>query len=123
MARVTGCRKPTKRLVSKTASGMGLRLGFYGFRVQALRAKGLIRATHPDTASAGVEDLVTALSVAAALGMRTELAHCHAAFAWARTPDMSQHINEARRLYGMLRMTGWCEHLLNMAESNRRIYC
>jgi tetratricopeptide (TPR) repeat protein len=105
------------------ASAMGLRYRFYGFHIQALRARGVIRAANPATAQDGIGDLRTALSVAAGSGMRTEVAHCHAAFAFARTPDMAHHIQEAQRLYGMLDMAPWCEQILKSAERGTRSYC
>jgi tetratricopeptide (TPR) repeat protein len=108
---------------AEEASAMGLRYRFSGFHVQALRARGLIRAANPATLQDGIGDLRTALSVAAGLGMRTEVAHCHAAFAFSRSPDMAHHIQEAQRLYGILDMASWSEQILKSAECGKRAYC
>ncbi len=108
---------------AQEAVDMGLQFGFYGFHVQALRARGLIRASSPATAAAGVEDLVTALSAAARMEMRTQVAHCHASFVLARTSDMTFHVDEAQRLYEKLNMRAWWEHLLKAAKRGDRVYC
>jgi hypothetical protein len=55
--------------------------------------------------------------------MRAEVAHCHAAFILANTPDKAHHVKEAQRLYGLLEMTPWCERVLGVAESGSRAYC
>jgi hypothetical protein len=55
--------------------------------------------------------------------MRTEVAHCHAAFAFSRSPDMAHHIQEAQRLYGILDMASWSEQILKSAECGKRAYC
>lgn len=102
---------------------MGDRFGFNCFRIQALRARGLIHCGRPATTAAGLEDLAVALSVAEKLGMRGVAAHCHASFVLARTGDASHHRDEARRLFDELNMMAWWNHLLKMYELGRRVYC
>jgi class 3 adenylate cyclase len=97
------------------------RFGFNGYRVAALRVRGLVRTLG---GPGDIDDgLTAAIELAARLGMRTEVAHCHAAMVVARIGDRTHHLNSARDIYGELEMTEWLEQILNLSASNRIVYC
>jgi len=85
--------------------------------VQALRALGLVQAAAPDTAT-----LEEALRLAEELGMRAEIAHCHAALAVAGGGDAAVHCAVAGRLYRDLGMSAWFERLQPAFAAGRMWY-
>ena len=64
-----------------------------------------------------VDDLNAALALASVLGMRVEMAHCHAALAVSRTDEAAGHLEAARRMYAELGMTDWLDRFLGRSKS------
>nr|WP_283949879.1 adenylate/guanylate cyclase domain-containing protein [Limobrevibacterium gyesilva] len=87
------------------------RFGFHGFRVPALRARGIALAMAAGREDAGSDVLADALRLARSLRMAAEVAHCHAALAACGAPDREEHRHEAQSRYAALGMTDWFESL------------
>jgi class 3 adenylate cyclase/tetratricopeptide (TPR) repeat protein len=91
---------------------LALKYGFKGFAVLSMRGRGLVRMGAPGRVAEAVDDLNAALALASVLGMRVEMAHCHAALGLSPADDASGHLEAARHLYAELGMTHWFEHLV-----------
>jgi hypothetical protein len=86
---------------------MANRLGFHGYRVQALRAQGLVLAETSGLEDEGIATLLAAMDLAEELSMRAEIAHGHMTLAAVSAPDSHTHLDEAARRYAELGMTDW----------------
>jgi class 3 adenylate cyclase/tetratricopeptide (TPR) repeat protein len=86
---------------------MANRLGFHGYRVQAMRAQGLVLAGTSGLEDEGLATLQAALALAEALSMQAEIAHGHMTLAAVSAPDSHAHLGEAERRYAELGMTDW----------------
>jgi class 3 adenylate cyclase/tetratricopeptide (TPR) repeat protein/anti-anti-sigma regulatory factor len=102
---------------------MANRFGFNCFRIQALRARGLVRCGRPASSTAGLEDLGTALAAAQKLSMRGAVAYCHAAFVLAATGNASKHQDEASHMFKEFEMLPWWQHVLEANARGKRVYC
>jgi hypothetical protein len=67
--------------------------------------------------------LGAAFELAARLGMRAELAHCHAAMVVARVGDSGFHTKAAQEIFQKVGMTEWFEYILTMSTPQRLGYC
>ena len=94
------------------------KFGFDGFRVAALRARGLVQSEGFKPTSSGLDDLRSALALASRLKLRAEVAHCHAALGFARVDDPAHHLDMAGNIYKSLGMSRWFEHLLDVSMSS-----
>jgi class 3 adenylate cyclase/tetratricopeptide (TPR) repeat protein len=88
---------------------MAGRLGFHGFRVQALRAQGLVLVGTSGLEDEGLAVLAAALALAETLHMRAEIAHGHMILATANAPSAHTHLEEAAHRYETLGMADWCD--------------
>jgi tetratricopeptide (TPR) repeat protein len=96
---------------------------FNGFRVAALRARGLCRIGATTFISNALDDLQSALALASRLKMRAEVANCHAALGFARAGDAARHLDVARDIYNEIGMTPWFEQLLGVSMSSEIVWC
>jgi class 3 adenylate cyclase/tetratricopeptide (TPR) repeat protein len=91
---------------------VALNYEFNGSRVLALRVRGLVRAMSGSSVARAIDDLRVALALASALGMRPEIAHCHAALGLlCGNDDEHQHLQTARSIYQSLDMSESVERL------------
>jgi tetratricopeptide (TPR) repeat protein len=99
------------------------KFAFNGFGAAALRIRGLVRAGERRAANAASDDLNAALVLASMLGMRVEIAHCHAALALSSIGETGVHLDAARNAYEELGMTQWFEHLMSKSKSSHVVWC
>jgi class 3 adenylate cyclase/tetratricopeptide (TPR) repeat protein len=89
---------------------LGARHTLRGLLVTALRSRGALLATEPETHEAGIRTVRQALTLARKLGMQPDTAHCLATLAAIIGDDDAR--KQARAIYEVLGMRAWAEHVL-----------
>jgi hypothetical protein len=112
----------TARRYADEAVEIASKFGFNGFGVAALRVRGLVNSMG-DNSGARDSGLSSAFELASRLGMRVELAHCHAAMVVARIGDSGFHFKAAQAIFQEEGMTEWFEYILTMSAPQRLGYC
>ena len=87
------------------AVSLAERYGFHGFRIPALRVRGMVLAMTAGRAPEGHALLHTSIAAAQSLAMAGEVARGHAALAAVGAPDAAHHLDLARTLHDAIGLT------------------